>query len=275
MDNRGEVGAFLTSRRARIKPALRRAEVAALAGVSAEFYAGLERGELAGASESVLNAVAGALRLDGTDTAHLHHLARAAGQAWAPRRDSAWEVRPSIRRVLGSMTGASAYLRNHRFDVLAANVLGQALYAPMFAGSARPLNSVRFLFLDPTAQAFFADWHPVARAAVGALRDAAARHADDHQLMNLVGELSMRSEDFRAWWAAHDGAGYRPATTRLRHPVVGELELDHESLELPGEDLTIETNTAEAGTVCGDGLALLATWAASNGHVAIRFGPRG
>ncbi|MEU7905028.1 helix-turn-helix transcriptional regulator [Actinoplanes sp. NPDC049118] len=280
MDNRSEVRAFLTSRRAKISPeqagipayggrrvaGLRRGEVAALAGVSVEYYTRLERGNLAGASESVLAAVARALQLDETETSHLYHLARAAGHAPAHthRRDSAPEVRPAIRRVLDSMTAAPALLRNHRFDILEANPLGEALYAPMFAGPDRPVNTMRFIFLDPNAQAFFADWQQVARSAVGALRIAAARHPDDHRLMNLIGELSMRSEAFRTWWAAHDVYVHRHGSKRFRHPVVGELELDHELLDLPGEDATIVIYTAEAGTASGDGLALLATWFASN-----------
>ncbi|MEV4627386.1 helix-turn-helix domain-containing protein [Micromonospora sp. NPDC049523] len=144
MDNRSEVRAFLGSRRARLSPeqagipaygnrrvvGLRRGEVAALAGVSVEYYTRLERGNLAGASESVLDAVARALQLDDTETAHLHHLARAAG--------------------LESMTGVPAFLRNHRFDILAANPLGMALYAPMFATSATlPTNSMRFVRRRP------------------------------------------------------------------------------------------------------------------------------
>jgi hypothetical protein len=282
MDNRSEVRAFLTSRRARIdsrqagRPGLLRGEVAALAGVSLEFYSSLERGDLTGVSASVLDAVARALRLDDAETAHLHQLARVAGPgpAHAPRHAGAAEIRPAIRRVLNSMTATPAFLRNHRFDIFAANALGQALCAPMFAGPVRPLNAVRYVFLDPTAQQFFVDWHRVARPAVDALRDAAARYPDDHQLMNLVGELSMRSEAFRAWWAAREGHVYRHATIRVRHPVVGELELDRELLDVPEEDLTIETFSAEAGTASGDGLALLATWAASSEQVAIRFSRR-
>jgi hypothetical protein len=187
--------------------------------------------------------------------------------------DNGCEVRPAVRRVLDSMSGAAAYLRDHRFDVLAANRLGQALFAPMFAGPARPLNSMRFLILDPGARAFLTDWQQVGRSTVGALRGAAARHADDHRLMTILGELSMRSEAFRTWWAADDCPTYGHGTVRLRHPVVGALELDRELLDLPGEGVTIEAYTAEAGTASGDGLALLATWAASHDAFAIRFGP--
>ena len=282
MDNSSEARAFLTSRRARVSPeqagipaygtrrvaGLRRGEVAALAGVSVEYYTRLERGHLAGASDSVLEAIAGALRLDDTETAHLHHLARAAGPTPGrarARRDRAPEIRPAIRRVLDSMTGVPAFLRNHRFDILAANPLGMAFYAPMFAGGATlPVNSMRFTFLDPQAVAFYPDWAEVSRSGVAALRIAAARHPDDTQLMNLIGELSMRSEPFRTRWAAQDVYVHRHGAKRFRHPAVGDLELAFEALELAGDDsLTMLTYTADPGTPSGDGLELLATWTAT------------
>ncbi|MFF5173305.1 helix-turn-helix transcriptional regulator [Micromonospora sp. NPDC000089] len=292
MDNRDEVRAFLTSRRAKVSPeqagipaygsrrvaGLRRGEVAALAGVSVEYYTRLERGNLGGVSDSVLEAIARALRLDETETAHLHHLARAAGPRPArvrARRDRAPEIRPAIRRVLDSMTGVPAFLRNHRFDILAANPLGTALYAPMFAaGATAPANSIRFTFLDPHAQAFYPDWAQVARSAVAALQFTAARNPDDQQLMRLIGELSMRSEPFRGWWAAQDVYVHRHGTKHFRHPAVGQLELAYEALELAGEEtLTVLTYSAEPGTPSGDGLELLATWAASQEAATAPTGP--
>lgn len=282
MDNRDDVRAFLTSRRAKVSPeqagipaygsrrvaGLRRGEVAALAGVSVEYYTRLERGNLSGASDSVLEAIARALQLDDTETAHLHNLARAAGPQSVrarARRDKAPEIRPAIRRVLESMTGVPAFLRNHRFDILAANPLGMALYAPMFAaGTTLPANSMRFTFLNPHAQAFYPDWAQVARSAVAALRIAAARNPDDQQLMNLIGELSMRSEPFRGWWAAQDVYVHRHGTKRFRHPAIGEFGLDFEGLELTGDEtLTVVTYSAQPGTPSGDGLELLASWAAT------------
>ena len=293
MDNRSEVRAFLTSRRAKISPeqagipaygsrrvaGLRRGEVAALAGVSVEYYTRLERGNLAGASDSVLDALARALQLDDTETAHLHHLARAAGPAPArarTRRERTPEIRPAVRRVLDSMTGVPAFIRNHRFDILAANPLGLALYAPMFAANpVLPVNSMRFTFLNPHAQAFYPEWAPTARSAVGALRIAAAAHPHDQQLMNLIGELSMRSDPFRTWWAAQDVFIHRHGVKRFHHLAVGDLELAYEALDLPGDEpLTVLTYTAEPGTPSGDGLELLATWAATREHADTRIPPR-
>ncbi|MGI5176020.1 helix-turn-helix domain-containing protein [Dactylosporangium sp. CA-152071] len=282
MDNRGEVRAFLTTRRAKISPdqagipaggsrrvaGLRRGEVAALAGVSVEYYTRLERGNLAGASDSVLSALARALQLDDTETTYLHNLARAAGPAPARsrRRPSTPEIRPAVRRLLDSMTGVPAFLRTHRFDILAANPLGRALYAPMFAAHPTlPVNTMRFTFLDPHAQAFYPEWAKTARAAVGSLRTAAAAHPHDQQLMHLIGELSMRSDTFRTWWAAQDVFVHTHGTKRFRHPAIGELELAYEGLELPGDEtLTIVTYSAEPGTPSSDGLALLATWAVTD-----------
>jgi transcriptional regulator with XRE-family HTH domain len=291
MDNRSEVRAFLTSRRAKISPeqagipaygsrrvaGLRRGEVAALAGVSVEYYTRLERGNLAGVSDSVLDALARALQLDDTETEHLHHLARAAGPAPArTRRERTPEIRPPIRRVLDSKTGVPAFIRNHRFDILAANPLGLALYAPMFAANTvLPVNSMRFTFLHPHAQAFYPEWAQTARSAVGALRTAAAAHPHDQQLINLIGELSMRSDPFRTWWAAQDVFVHRHGVKRFHHPAVGDLELAYEALELPGDEpLTVLTYTAEPGTPSGDGLELLATWAATREHPDTRIAPR-
>ncbi|BEL03763.1 helix-turn-helix transcriptional regulator [Actinoplanes sichuanensis] len=289
IDNRAEVRAFLTSRRAKVSPeqagipeystrrvaGLRRGEVAALAQVSVEYYTRMERGNLAGVSDSVLEAVARALHLDETETNHLHHLARAAGPTTVRarvRRDPVPEIRPTIRRLLASMTGVPALLRNYRFDIVAANPLGTALYSPVFgANAAPPVNSMRFTFLNPHAQAFYPEWAQTARAAVGALRIAAAQNPHDQQLMNLIGELSMRSDDFRTWWAAQDVYQHRSGTKRFRHPVVGELELDYEALDVPGDAaLTIVTYSADPGTPSGDSLELLATWAATQQSAAVR-----
>ncbi len=132
------------------------------------------------------------------------------------------------------------------------------------SGATLPVNSMRFNFLDPHAQAFYPDWAQISRAAVASLRIAAAKNAHDQQLMNLIGELSMRSEPFRAMWAAQDVYVHRHGTKRLRHPAIGELDLAYEALELPGDDgLTIVTYSAERGTATGDGLELLAAWAAT------------
>jgi transcriptional regulator with XRE-family HTH domain len=280
MDNRSEVREFLSSRRAKITPeqaglpafgsrrvaGLRRGEVAALAGVSVEYYTRLERGNLAGVSDSVLDALARALQLDENERTHLYDLARAANSspaARARRRPTASEVRPSVQRIIAAM-GTPAFVRNNRFDILDANPLGRALYSDMYLDPAQPVNTARFIFLDPRAPRFYVDWENTARQAAGALRIQAGQNPYDRQLSNLIGELTTRSEVFRTWWAAHDVHVHRHGVKRLQHPLVGRLDLSYEAMELPGDTgLTIVTYNAEPGTPAADALTLLASWAAT------------
>ncbi|SDT74764.1 helix-turn-helix domain-containing protein [Actinoplanes derwentensis] len=286
MDNRDEVKAFLSSRRARISPeqaglssysrnrrvpGLRRSEVADLAGVSVEYYAQLERGNLAGASDSVLDALARALRLDEAEQQHLADLARAAGPGGrARRKPSARQVRPSVTRVLDLMTGIPAFVGNGRGDVLAANALARALYAPMFGNSTGTANHARFGFLDPGARTFWRDWDRIASDTVAMMRTEAGRDPYDKALTDLVGELCTRSEDFRIRWAAHDVRLHRTGVKQFRHPVVGDLDLNFESLQLtedPG--LTMTLLSAPAGSAGDDALRLLASWAATGGGLPV------
>jgi transcriptional regulator with XRE-family HTH domain len=282
MDNRSEVRDFLGSRRARITPqqagltshgarrvlGLRRAEVAQLAGVSIEYYTRLERGSIGGASDAVLDAVAGALQLDESERSYLFDLAKAASSANGPRRTRkapAQEVRPSIQRLLDSMAGIPAFVRNGRLDILAINSMGRALYSLAFESPARPVNLARFVFLDPRAQLLHPSWSDSANTSVAILRTEAGRNPHDRGLTDLVGELSTRSEEFRSRWAAHNVRLHRSGTKHFHHPAVGDLDLSFDALELPGEPgLTLTAYSAEPGTSSADGLALLASWAATN-----------
>ncbi|MFF8971255.1 helix-turn-helix transcriptional regulator [Streptomyces sp. NPDC014995] len=278
MDNRAEVSAFLRSRRDKITPeraglpvygqrrvpGLRRGEVATLAGVSVEYYTRLERGNLGGVSDSVLDALARALRLNDIERDHLYALARAAntGPAGIRRRQKKAVVRPSVLRLIEGLHDQPAYLRNNRMDILAANPLARALHCEVF--EVEPVNTCRFAFLDPRATRFYADWERVARGAVGVLRVEVAKHPYDRELSNLIGELSTRSDAFRTMWGAHDVHVYTDGTKRFRHPAVGELELVHEMLDLPGENgLSITVYSADPGTPAADALQLLASWAAT------------
>ncbi len=281
MDNRDEIKDFLASRRARITPqeaglpayganrrvpGLRREEVAMLAGVSVDYYTRLERGNLAGVSDSVLEAIAGALHLDEAERLHLRNLARAAAAtpAKARRRTAPARVRPSIQAMLDAMTGAPAAVRNDRLDLLATNRLGRALYAPVFAEPDRPANNARFTFLDPAARDFWDDWERAADDTVGILRGLAGRNPYDKSLTELVGELSTRSEEFRTRWAAHNVRLHRTGRKVVHHPAVGRLELTYDTLQLPADPgLTMLVYTAEPGTPSADNLALLASWAAT------------
>jgi transcriptional regulator with XRE-family HTH domain len=273
-----DIAEFLTSRRAKVTPdqvglptygprrvtGLRREEVASLAGVSVEYYKRLERGNAGGVSEGVLEALAGALRLDDAERAHLHDLGRAVSPVAPNRRHSSQQrVRPVVQRIADAM-GAPAIVRNSRVDYLYANALGRALYAPVFESPEQPANSARFTFLDPAAQDFYADWERTAKDLVAHLRSEAGRNAYDKSLSDLVGELSTRSPEFRIWWAAHNVRYHQTGVKRLHHPVVGELELSYEVMELPADTgLNVSVYNAEPGSRSEQALDLLGSWTAT------------
>jgi hypothetical protein len=236
-----------------------------LAGVSVDYYTRLERGNLHGASEAVLDSLARALQLDEAERAHLFDLARAANETGSAgrRRISSQRVRPSVQRMLDAMIGAPAWVRNARHDFPAANQLGFALYSEMFTDPVRPANNARFVFLNPRSREFFVDWERAANDIVAMLRSEAGRNPYDKALTDLIGELSTRSETFSARWAAHNVRFHRTGRKQIHHPLVGNLDLSFEAMELPGEDLTVLVYTAEAGSASQDALNLLASWAAT------------
>ena len=282
MDNRTEVREFLSTRRARLSPeraglptfggdrrvpGLRREEVALLAGVSVDYYTRFERGNLTGASESVLDALARALQLDEAEREHLFDLARAANGSPLPRarrRTVKRDVPASVQRILDAMVGVPAFVRNGRLDILAINQLGQALYSEAFADPARPVNLARFAFLDPRSRNLYPDWDAAADTAVALLHTEAGRDPYDKSLTDLVGELSTRSDDFRRRWAQHDVRLHRSGVKEFRHPVVGELKLPFDALELPAQaGLTLTAYPPETGSREEDALKLLASWAST------------
>jgi len=283
VDNRNEIRDFLTTRRAKITPdqaglpsyggnrrvaGLRREEVALLAGVSVDYYTRLERGNLTGVSESVLDAVARALQLDEAEWAHLFDLARAANTTVATartrRRPARQHARPGVQRILDAMATAPAYVRNGRLDILSANQLGYAVFAPIFANRIRPANIARFIFLDPAAMEFYVEWDRLASDTVALLRAEAGRDPYDRALSDLIGELSARSETFRTRWAAHNVRFHRTGVKHLHHPVVGDLILTFESMELTADaGLRLNAYSAEPGSPSQDALNLLASWSAT------------
>jgi transcriptional regulator with XRE-family HTH domain len=285
-DVRGEVREFLTTRRAKVTPeqaglpryggrrrvaGLRRDEVAQLAGISIEYYTRLERGNIRGVSDEVLDGIARALHLDDVERAHLIDLVRMAGASpVGHRRPARQQVRPSVRRLLDSMTGTAAFLRNGRLDILAANPLGYALYSPALNSPAsgdprRPANLARFIFLDDQSAQFYRDWDGIAHAAVGSLRAEAGRAPHDRALASLVGELSVCSQPFREQWAAHDVEYYRSGIQPFRHPLAGDLDLEYDALEIPADPgQTIIAYSAEPGSAAHEALGILASWAATN-----------
>ncbi|MEV0798393.1 helix-turn-helix transcriptional regulator [Kribbella sp. NPDC050281] len=279
MDHRAEIKEFLSSRRARLTPeqaglpvyggnrrvkGLRREEVALLAGVSVDYYVRLERGNLSGASESVLEALCRALQLDDAERTHLFALARESDATPVRRRPAVKGVRPALQQILDAITDAPAWIRTARFEVMAANRMARALYAPMFADPRRPASTARFIFLDPAAQEFFVDWERAADDIAAVLRSEAGKNPHDKALTELIGELSTRSETFRTRWAAHNVRFHRTGVKKLHHPVVGDLEINFEAMEFPSDPgLALVVYTAPAGSPTADAFQLLASWAAT------------
>ena len=282
MDSRREIREFLTSRRARITPeqaglpayagnrrvtGLRREEVAMLAGVSADYYTRLERGSLVGASDSVLDALARALQLDDAERDHLLDLARIDNAARAAKRAPTLRrrLKPVVQQVLDSITEAAADVRNERGDIVASNKLGYALYSEIHAETVQPPNVARYTFLNPSARDFFVDWDRAATDVVAVLRATVGRNPYDKPLSDLVGELSTRSDEFRVRWAAHDVRRHTSGCKRMRHHVIGEIELNYQSFEFPGEPgLRLSVFTAEPDTANEHALRFLASWADTN-----------
>lgn len=284
MNNRDEVREFLMSRRAKVTPeeaglptgqnrrvaGLRRSEVAMLAGVSVEYYARLERGTIAGASASVLDAIARALLLDDTERSHLFDLARAADgipTSGRPRRRGSKPAmaRLSLQWALDSITEGVAFVRNQHQDLLATNELGRAFYSPLIGDGGRTPNLARFQFLDPAAHDFYPDWELFAQMCVSIMRAEAGRDPYDKGLQDLVGELSTRSDVFRTLWGAHDVRTHGSGTKRFNHPVVGDISLAYEELVItadPGSVLMVYT--AEPGSPSSERLRLLGSWAAEH-----------
>lgn len=291
--NRVEVRDFLVSRRAKITPGqagvqyyggnrrvpgLRREEVAMLAGLSVDYYTRVEKGSIRGVSDTVLHAISDALQLDEAERAYLLDLARAANaSSRAPRRPTAKQVSSTVHRIIDGMPATPAFVRNNRLDILATNALARALYAPVLDSpvnaSGQHPNLARFQFLDPTAEEFFPEAELLANVVVDLLRTEAGRDPYDKALSNLVGELSTRSEDFRTRWAAQNVRVHRAGSKKFRHPVVGDLELDFEAMDVSADHgLVLTAYTAEPGSPAADGLSLLASWAATLHDTAAEAG---
>ncbi len=281
-NTRNDIREFLSTRRAKITPeqaglpvhganrrvtGLRREEVALLAGISVEYYTRLERGVVGGVSDIVVDGLVHALQLDEAERDHLYRLIRTAstgGRRPHRRTPANRHVRPALQRILDQMP-MPAYLRNGRFDVIAANDLGRALYSPLYDQAERGElpNSARFVFLDPAAGEFFVDHDKAADDCVAFLRAEAGRDPYDKDLSDLIGALSTRSQDFRRRWAAHDVRYHRTGRKRFHHPLVGDLELDYEAFELPSDPgQRVNVYTAPPDSPSTEALNLLAAWTA-------------
>jgi transcriptional regulator with XRE-family HTH domain len=281
MNNRADVREFLTSRRAKISPeavglpagsnrrvaGLRRSEVATLAGVSVEYYTRLERGAISGASPEILQAISRALNLDDAERAHLFDLAHAASPIARPpkrRNSKSWNPHISLQWALDAVTAGPAFVRNGRMDLLAGNALARAFYKDVYDMPGQPPNLARFTFLDERAHDFHPDWDAAAEVVVSILRTEAGRDPHNKELHDLVGELSTRSQEFRRLWSSHDVRHHGAGAKVFRHPVVGEMTIAYEGLEMAAEPgLTLTIYTAEPGSPSEEAMRLLASWAAT------------
>ncbi|MFE9125895.1 helix-turn-helix domain-containing protein [Streptomyces sp. NPDC007148] len=274
MNGTNALGDFLRARRALIRPedagiaggglrrvpGLRREEVALLAGISSDYYLRLEQGRDRHPSVQVLQALARVLQLDDDATAHLIGLTQPGGSGSRRRTTRSEKVPLSIRQLIDGWTGNPAYVQNRFTDVLAVNALAAAL-SPAYAPG---VNLLRAVFLDPAEQALRRDWEEATAEGVASLRAHAGADVDDPRLVELVGELSVRSERFRLLWGRHDVRPRRSRLSRLNHPQVGDLELHSNKFEVGGTDgLTLVVFHPEPGSRSAELLALLASLHAS------------
>jgi transcriptional regulator with XRE-family HTH domain len=281
MDAPTDIGEFLTSRRAKLTPAdvglpdfggrrrvpgLRREEVALVAGMSSEYYKRLERGNARGVSEAVVDGISRALQLDEAEHAHLIDLIRAANAGSSPKRGRPArkvQLTPSMRQTIDAMSTVPVFVQNGRLDAVAVNRLGAALFSEMLDGVQPPANAARFIFLEPRAQTFYRDWEGQTRQIVAVLRAEAGRSPYDRQLSGLVGELSTRSDLFRKLWGAHDVREHRTGLKNVHHPVVGDLDLTFQAMDLASDrGLQMIVFSAEPGSASHERLQLLANFSA-------------
>lgn len=282
MNNRDDLSAFLVSRRAKLSPeqvglpdfggrrrvpGLRREEVALIAGMSSEYYKRLERGNATGVSEAVIDGVSRALQLDDAEHSHLYDLIRAANAGAHPQRRSAArksQLTVSMQQTIDAMSTVPVFVQNSRLDAVATNRLGRALFSAMFDDARPPVNAARFVFLDPRAQTFYRDWEGNTRQIVAILRAEAGRSPHDRQLSDLIGQLSTRSDLFRKLWGAHDVREHRTGIKSIHHPVVGDLDLTYQGMDLVSDHgLQMLVFSAEPGSASHEGLQLLSNWAAT------------
>ncbi|MCF3166688.1 helix-turn-helix domain-containing protein [Streptomyces violaceoruber] len=282
LDRRAELSEFLRTRRAKLQPqdvglpefgrhrrvpGLRREELAQLAGVSVAYYTRLEQGNGRNVSVEVLDAIARALRLTDAEHAHLTHLARPARHKKKRRPARAQRVRTGLLYLLESMEGIPAYVTGARSDILAWNPMAAAVFGDWGALPPGERNWARLVFLSPAYRDLFVNWDSKASDMVSYLRLYAGCHPDDPELSALVGELSVKSEEFRRLWATHNVKEKGHGTKLVRHPLAGDLTLSYETLNLPDdEEQHLVTYHAEPGSASAEGLRLLASWGADAGR---------
>ncbi|MFF1761096.1 helix-turn-helix domain-containing protein [Streptomyces sp. NPDC058266] len=276
LDRRTELSEFLRTRRARLKPqdvglpdfgrhrrvpGLRREELAQLAGVSVAYYTRLEQGNGRNVSAEVLDAIARALHLTDAEHAHLTHLAKPKQHKKSKRSARPQQARVALRQLLDTLDGVPAYVGGPRSEILAWNRMAAALFGDWGELPPHERNWSRLVFLDPSYRDLFLEWDSKASDMVSYLRLYAGCHPDDPELSALVGELSVKSEEFRRLWATHDVKEKGHGVKRMRHPLVGDLALMFETLHLPDdEEQFLVMYHAEPGSPSAEALRLLASW---------------
>jgi len=278
MTSSGPLREFLRSRRARLDPdavglphspiprrgrGLRREEVAALAGVSVDYYARLEQGRIGNVSDQVLAAIEAALRLDPLECEHLRSLV-GTSQPKPQRRTSSPgkpRVRISMRTFIDAIDPVPAMLQGPRMEVLAWNRAAAILLTDFAAMPAAERNIVRWLFLDPTTRTRYPDWEQIAAPTVAALRAYHDPRVHDDALERLVGELSVASEEFASFWADYRLFKHTNGTKRIHHPTVGVMTLNYETLDVPDSGgQFLSTYTADVGSPSEEKLRILMSW---------------
>ena len=278
MDPKREISEFLRTRRARLTPeaagiqtygvnrkvaGLRREEVALLAGVSVDYYTRIERGNIGGASASVLEALARALQLTDEEREHLKRLAELS-ETRKVARPKAHTVRPQHQLMLDAIVGSPAYLGNARMDILATNALGAALYAPIINSPVAGKNLARYVFLDPSSVTYWGSWTKIAEDSAAALRLAVGTFPNEPSLQQLIGELVSKSEYFQSLWSRQNVFRHGVGEKQINHPDVGELVLGYEGLLFATDDfMKLVIYTFEPNTVTAERIALLGSLAAT------------
>ncbi|MEU5969596.1 helix-turn-helix domain-containing protein [Streptomyces globisporus] len=290
LDRRAELSEFLRTRRAKLQPqdvglpefgrarrvpGLRREELAQLAGVSVAYYTRLEQGNGRNVSAEVLDAIARALRLTDAEHAHLNHLARPARHKKKRRPARVQRVRTGLLYLLDNLDGIPAYVTGARSDILAWNAMAAAVFGDWGALPPGERNWARLVFLSPGYRDLFVNWDSKASDMVSYLRLYAGCHPDDPELSALVGELSVKSDEFRRLWATHNVKEKGHGVKLVRHPLAGDLTLSYETLNLPDdEEQHLVTYHAEPGSESAQALRLLASWGSDAAGADVISGAR-
>ena len=271
MSDRGVLGEFLRNRRGRIGPAevglpagigrrqtpgLRREELAALAGVSVDYYIRLEQGRDTNPGTAVLDALAAALRLDDDERAHLHSLARNAPRH-RPRPSPAGDARAGLLQLLAMVRPTPAYVLDPISNILAANPEGVQLLAGIESWPPAQRNVVRYVFTHPGATDVFVSWRRMAEDCVAHLRTVEAADPGSVELAALVGELSAASAEFVRLWRHYDVRVKSGSRRTFHHPAVGQFELTSEILTAADGQRFVAFQ-AKPGSTDHDALTLLA-----------------